>query len=1177
MKSNFFNWLCDYGPKWLRDYLFKNQKVANPGERLPWLEINRKLDECIGKDDLKSAIVYAKQALQEAQRFFGKDHDKTGISHYVLGTLYVKTGQDELAQGHLHQAWKIHKGFSTDEGWTLAPSTFQTLLDFHSINKQQNTIEELLLDGIDAWERTLSQRSDIYYNILKALIKEYAHKSAHAKAEKLLVSKIELVANNYGCQNSLYGYLLGSLGLLYFSWRRPIQALAKLEEGIASLEELGIDSSADYGSFVSTLFYLYTAKGETARAGEIYCRVLDRAGSSPDIKYAEVFRNISQILWEVGDFGKAQPLLESLVEIYRAEIQKDHPDDIQVNQFAALFLETNKLTSAHRPYIEAMKGLANLYIILGEYQSAACLYSKIWKISRTISGLKSPNLSIYMMGDVGAANFGKRPYNPAWKTDPDVLNYLESLGTAARLFFAIGDYASHMEVLVAAFTGSESVLGKQHPYYLQSLNAYAQREMACGESNSAFNHYRECVQTSLAVLGHKSPVLREALFGLAALYKANGKADEALAMYHQILTTFDKKNPLDTFGAFQLNLAIAEIYASSEKKTEAIRCLLESVSLFDNLLCNIMTYGYNQRLEEYFASYQSVYHMLFSLFVEHHHDLSEFIEPIYSVLLKRKAVILEWAVQKKIHLQKSRDPALAELFSRLSKLQEDFASQLNRSRFFPLAAGQREYQASEECILYGCAREIRDLEKSLAARLPQYVITSGIRQISLPEIISNIPDGYVLIDYVYYKTFDFTSRYAAFIIRKDQPSLQVVDIGDASSVENLIISFRGQITEWGRSWLKSKNKVESKVSGTFFTDTVHTLSQALLAPVLSAISNYKNLLISADGALFELPFEILPLPGNRYLIEEYDIHYVDTVRDIVCFDDPAAAQSPSLVVADPNFDLCAGLPMQEASASASQTQSEDGPRFADRIRSYFDDDWPGFSRLKGAREEGLYVRDLLGIGTVLWQGDQALKGKLIQVKSPRILHIATHGFVFSEIKSHEELKRGPWFGQFDIPERDFSEITDNPLLRSGLLLAGANSFLRGRPAVAGAEDGILTAVDICGMDLSGTDLVVLSACSTGLGKVKPGEGVFGMRRAFVLAGARSLLVSLWSVPDQETKVLLSRFYTGLNRGISKTTALKEAKMAVINDLRKRQEADHPFTWGAFICVGNPRPIERTAQ
>ena len=526
---------------------------------------------------------------------------------------------------------------------------------------------------------------------------------------------------------------------------------------------------------------------------------------------------------------------------------------------------------------------------------------------------------------------------------------------------------------------------------------------------------------------------------------------------------------------------------------------------------------------------------------------------------------------------------MAELFARLSKLQEDFASQLNRSRFFPLAAGQREYQADEEYTLNHCAQEIRDIEKSLAARLPQYAITSGIRQISIHEIISKIPDGYVLIDYVYYKTFDTAAkceqpsgRYAAFIIRKDQPMLQVVDIGDAASVENLIISLRGEIAEWGRSWLKSKNEVESEASGTFFTDTAHALSQALLAPVLSGISNCKKILISADGALFEIPFEILPFPGNRYLIEEYDIHYIDAVRDLVHVDDPTIPQSSSLVVADPDFDLCTSLPPQETSAPASQTPSEDGPRFADRIRSYFDDDWPGFSRLKGAREEGLYVRDLLGLGAVLWQGDQALKGKLIQVKSPQILHIATHGFVFSGIKSHGELKGGPWFGQFDNPERNFSEITDNPLLHSGLLLAGANSFLREKPTATEAGDGILTAVDICGMDLSGTALVVLSACSTGLGDVKPGEGVFGMRRAFVLAGARSLLVSLWSVPDQETKALLSRFYNGLNRGLSKTAALKEAKLAMINDLRQRRSIDHPFTWGAFICTGNPMPIERSS-
>lgn len=1189
MKFLFFNRLCDHTPQWLKNYRIKKQKISNHRGLLIWIEINRKLNKCIGEDDLECAIIYARHALREAQRFFGKDHDKTGISHYALGTLYVRTGESLLAQEHLQQAWKIHKNFSSDEGQKLAPATFQTLMDVYSTNKQQDKTECLLLEGIDTWGKTLNQQSDIYYNCIKALRKEFECRGAYAKAEKLLISELKNIGNIYGSEKKIYGYLLGNLGLLYFTWGRPTQAIESLEKSLDILEKLGQFSTREYSSSLSALIHLYTTTGEPARAEKIYNGVLLRVGSAIDPANIDMLMKISQALWEVGEYGKAQPLLEQLVEIYRAETNKDHPDDITLSIVAAVSLGTKKLTSAHRPYIEAMRRLANLHIILGEYQSAAYLYTTIWRMSRTISGLKSLDLALYMMGNKGSALFGKRPYNPAWRTDPDILSYIESLGTAARLFLAIGDLSSHSEVIQSAYSFSQSILGKQHPLYLQSLNAYAQMEISFGKPKAAFEHYRECQETCLTVFGkkgNKSPIFQEAVMGMAGVFEAEGMADQALKQYQKILSTFDQNNPLDTLSIYTINISIARIHANSKNNTEAIGYLLKSVSLFDTLLSHIMAYGYNQRLEEYINYHQSLYHMLFSLFVGNQHELSDFIDGVYGVLLKRKAAIQEWAVQKKIHIERSKDPIQGELFSRLKKLQEDFASQLNRSRFFPLSADMGEYQANESDILKRCAREIRKLEKTLSALLPRYATASGIHQISIENIIPKLPDGYVLIDYVYYKSFEadmeapgqdkapFNGRYAAFIVRKDQTRLQVADIGEASYIENLITSLREEITSWGKAWREQKDGVDSMAPATFFTETARSLSQALFAPVLSAISGHKKILVSADGALFEFPFEILPLPGNRYLIEEYDVHYIDAARDLVNFDGATAAQSPPLIVADPDFDLCAGPYPREASPPVCQPQSADGSSFTQRIRNYFDDDWTGFQRLDGAREEGCYVHNLLGPEAILWQGDQALKGKLIQVHSPHILHIATHSFVIPGDRSERDNKKDPWFGQFHSPELKFSEITDNPLLRSGLILAGANTFLRKKPAVPGAEDGILTSVDISAMDMVGTELVVLSACGTGLGEVKPGEGIFGMRRAFVLAGVRSLLVSLWSVPDQETKVLLSWFYNGLDRGLSKTASLKEAKLAMIRDFRKRQEPDHPYTWGAFVCVGDPKPVER---
>ena len=150
-------------------------------------------------------------------------------------------------------------------------------------------------------------------------------------------------------------------------------------------------------------------------------------------------------------------------------------------------------------------------------------------------------------------------------------------------------------------------------------------------------------------------------------------------------------------------------------------------------------------------------------------------------------------------------------------------------------------------------------------------------------------------------------------------------------------------------------------------------------------------------------------------------------------------------------------------------------------------------------------------------------------------------------------------------------LLTNPMLRSGLALAGANTWAQDGSLPSEAEDGILTAEDVTGLDLLDTELVVLSACETGLGEVHLGEGVFGLRRAFTVAGTKTLVMSLWKVPDRETRDLMTLFYEALLRGKPRTDALREAQL----QMRKRHP--QPFYWGAFICQGEAGPLRTSAN
>jgi CHAT domain-containing protein len=201
---------------------------------------------------------------------------------------------------------------------------------------------------------------------------------------------------------------------------------------------------------------------------------------------------------------------------------------------------------------------------------------------------------------------------------------------------------------------------------------------------------------------------------------------------------------------------------------------------------------------------------------------------------------------------------------------------------------------------------------------------------------------------------------------------------------------------------------------------------------------------------------------------------------------------------------------------------------------------------------------------------KALEERVKRVRSPRILHFATHGFTLPDQvvsgSQREEMASSTAGGRsIQGLTSATGELLEDPLLRCGLLLTGSNLSAKERPQ--GVEDGCLTGKEIVDLDLTGTDLVVLSACETGLGRVQYGEGVAGLRQAFLIAGANAVLATLWQVPDGPTAVLIGGFFDHLASGNGKARALRQAQLALIEKRRRAVKAAHPAAWAAFELTG----------
>jgi CHAT domain-containing protein len=258
-----------------------------------------------------------------------------------------------------------------------------------------------------------------------------------------------------------------------------------------------------------------------------------------------------------------------------------------------------------------------------------------------------------------------------------------------------------------------------------------------------------------------------------------------------------------------------------------------------------------------------------------------------------------------------------------------------------------------------------------------------------------------------------------------------------------------------------------------------------------------------------------------------------------------------MVVANPAFG--------RASTVVAQHKSADLPP-NDQSHTQGDPPQIYFQPLPSTGHEALAIKAVLP-GASLLLREQATESALKQAESPRILHIATHGFFLSDQEAPPAEARG-FFGADLLRASDprFSEWAaniENPMLRSGLALAGANQ------GKSGDEDGLLTAMEVAGMDLWGTKLVVLSACDTGVGEVKNGEGVQGLRRALVLAGSESQVMSLWPVLDNTAKDLMVPYYESLRQGKGRSDGLRQAQLQMLRSKDRR----HPFYWAAFIQSG----------
>lgn len=764
-------------------------------------------------------------------------------------------------------------------------------------------------------------------------------------------------------------------------------------------------------------------------------------------------------------------------------------------------------------------------------------------------------------------------------TDPEahslrersIIGCLELLGDVHR---ARGDFARAEPAYRGALKARQRLFGAGHGETALGYTRLALLLDQSGQFDAAEGLHDAAIKILETIPAFGDVYLPRTLLARAAHSQDVGRFDAAEQDLLAALTLLRQQNLDDSEESILTQVRLGMVYAGMDRIEPALQSFTLALNQLDRLTGQVFAVSSERQRGLYLASVAAHVETFASFVLQYLRQDTRAVGALFRLLFKYKAIGPELLAQQRESILAQRYPEFAGKLAKLTQLRGAIAEIELRRRRTPTPSS----------VLARLRSTRERLERELAVALPEL---KDLGQ-ATPDSLGSLPDGSALVDVFRGRTWNFAAvpsrgeprigaaRYMACILRHGRSdAVRLVDLGDAASIDALVESFRASIAGDGDRRAQGDSAALSTSNTTVRADrrvlhdalrntmrdfgggtnTPHhdggdkegrALAAAILEPLLQAADDCRRLFIAPDGDLLRLPLEVLPIGQGRRLIDddEWQVSYLSAGRDVLRFSKGSPAPiAPALVVAAPDFDLGA--------AEGSSTRGTP------------------FRTLAGIQEEGVRVSALLDVDPVL--GGDALERRIKTCRSPQVLHIASHGFF---LRSSNRPGNAGGLPAGAGPDRD--DITglalvDNPLLRSGLALAGANSWLGGASLPEAAENGLLTAEDVSAMDLRQTELAVLSACETGLGESQFGEGVMGLRRAFVLAGARTLVMSLWKVPDAATADLMTAFYDLLLAGVPRAEALRQAQR------RLKERYPDPFYWGAFVCQGDPAAVHLSAR
>ena len=856
--------------------------------------------------------------------------------------------------------------------------------------------------------------------------------------------------------------------------------------------------------------------GKYEEAREFAERALSNTESAVGAEHpfaALLVRHLAHLKKLQQDFAGSESLHERALAISEKTVGPEHPQTIEITRsLAFLYFEANELAKAERLSERAVE--MSQKTLGSEHRVVAKCLLTLAQITREPQKKEQMLRRILMMAEktVGAEH----------ELTGDVLTELGIFYMDKRDYQQAEPFLMRAQVVYEKIGGPE-YLGRVVSLYNLGIIAREGKDYSKAEG-----YYRKAMAIVEKVFGLENPRLAMILNGIAIIYRAKGEYQKSVEAHLRALriseTTRGPYHPL----TLQSLGNIARTYAAQGNLVEAGRFQSRVDEVIErNIEMNLAIGSERQKM-----SYLNSMAERTDRTISFNADLAP-NDPAASalaalVLLQRKGRVLDATSASFAAL---RQRSTVEEQTLIQQYNETTAQLARHVLNGPQKSSFEEHQKKVDEL----EEKKERLEAEISRRSAEFRASSQL--VTLAAIQEAIPASAALIEFAVYRPFDPKAEnnseaykephYIAYVIRH-QSEVRWAALGPVKGIDDAVDALRQALRDPERKDVRQ---------------LARAVDEKLMRPVRSRAGDVKHWLISPDGKLNLIPFEALVDEQNRYLLERHAFAYLTSGRDLLRLQTPRESKSSPIVFADPAFGDPALVASSDASSNASAAS-----------RAQFNYSQVFFGPLPGVGEEVRALKTLLPQATFLTR-EQATEATLKRVSGPSILHIATHGFFLendssaenrSTTKTPDGTRLGKWVARID-----------NPLLRSGLALTGAN---QGR---SGDDDGVLTALEATALDLWGTKLVVLSACDTGIGEVKNGDGVYGLRRALFLAGTESQLMSLWPVSDRSTRELMAGYYQALVQNAGRGEALRRVQLKML----RNKSRNHPYYWASFILAG----------